>query len=133
MLGGNHRLDRDPSCLREGSQRRQTTCRGTCGQGRERDNPGPSIDQKCVWRESDGVTWPNHALEPTPYSLRSCLASASGRGSPRALGAASGKTEKERHMAIQQQVKWTIEADCLLACNCDYGCPCEFDAPPTQG
>ena len=36
-------------------------------------------------------------------------------------------------MAAQQQVKWTIEADCLLACNCDYGCPCEFDAPPTQG
>ena len=36
-------------------------------------------------------------------------------------------------MAIQQQVKWTMEADYLQACNCDYGCPCEFDAPPTQG
>ena len=36
-------------------------------------------------------------------------------------------------MAAQQQVQWTMEADCLLACNCDYGCPCEFDAPPTQG
>ena len=31
------------------------------------------------------------------------------------------------------QVKWTMEADYLQACNCDYGCPCEFEAPPTQG
>ena len=29
---------------------------------------------------------PNKALEPTPYSVRSFLASASGRGSPLALG-----------------------------------------------
>jgi hypothetical protein len=29
---------------------------------------------------------PNQALEPTPYSLRSCVAPASRRGSPRALG-----------------------------------------------
>ncbi len=36
-------------------------------------------------------------------------------------------------MLTQQQVKWTMEADYLQACNCDYGCPCEFDAPPTQG
>ena len=31
------------------------------------------------------------------------------------------------------KVKWTIEADFLQACNCDYGCPCEFEAPPTNG
>ena len=31
------------------------------------------------------------------------------------------------------RTKWTIEADFLQACNCDYGCPCEFSAPPTQG
>ena len=30
-------------------------------------------------------------------------------------------------------VKWNIEADFLQACNCDYGCPCEFSAPPTRG
>ena len=30
-------------------------------------------------------------------------------------------------------VKWAFEADYLQACNCDYGCPCEFEAPPTQG
>ncbi len=31
------------------------------------------------------------------------------------------------------KVKWSIEADYLQACNCDYGCPCEFEAPPTPG
>jgi hypothetical protein len=30
-------------------------------------------------------------------------------------------------------VKWKLEADFLQACNCDYGCPCEFSAPPTLG
>src|SRR5579864_7113609 len=29
--------------------------------------------------------------------------------------------------------KWVIEADFIQACNCDYGCPCEFSAPPTKG
>ena len=29
--------------------------------------------------------------------------------------------------------KWHFEADYLQACNCDYGCPCEFSAPPTMG
>lgn len=29
--------------------------------------------------------------------------------------------------------KWSIDADFLQACNCDYGCPCEFEAPPTTG
>jgi hypothetical protein len=31
------------------------------------------------------------------------------------------------------KTKWNIEADYLQACNCDYGCPCEFSAPPTLG
>lgn len=30
-------------------------------------------------------------------------------------------------------VKWEFEGDYLQACSCDYGCPCEFQAPPTQG
>jgi hypothetical protein len=30
-------------------------------------------------------------------------------------------------------VPWNIEADYLQACNCEYGCPCEFEAPPSQG
>ena len=36
-------------------------------------------------------------------------------------------------MTTGAKVKWTMEADYLQACNCDYGCPCEFQAPPTQG
>ncbi len=36
-------------------------------------------------------------------------------------------------MSNEQKVKWTFEADYLQGCNCDYGCPCEFSAPPTQG
>lgn len=36
-------------------------------------------------------------------------------------------------MTTGAQVKWSMEADYLQACNCDYGCPCEFEAPPTMG
>lgn len=32
-----------------------------------------------------------------------------------------------------ETTKWAFEADYLQACNCDYGCPCEFSAPPTLG
>lgn len=34
---------------------------------------------------------------------------------------------------MNDQTKWNIEADFLQACNCDYGCPCEFSAAPTLG
>jgi len=34
---------------------------------------------------------------------------------------------------MNTKTKWSIEADYLQACNCDYGCPCEFSAPPTLG
>jgi hypothetical protein len=34
---------------------------------------------------------------------------------------------------MNAKTKWSIEADYLQACNCDYGCPCEFSAPPTTG
>lgn len=36
-------------------------------------------------------------------------------------------------MSAQPAVKWFLEADYVQACNCDYGCPCEFEAPPTDG
>lgn len=29
--------------------------------------------------------------------------------------------------------KWFFEADYLQGCSCDYGCPCEFQAPPSRG
>jgi hypothetical protein len=28
---------------------------------------------------------------------------------------------------------WELEGTVLVACNCDYGCPCNFNALPTQG
>ena len=30
-------------------------------------------------------------------------------------------------------VEWRIRGTELAHCNCDYGCPCEFSAPPTRG
>ena len=29
--------------------------------------------------------------------------------------------------------KWHYRADVIAACNCDWGCPCNFNARPTQG
>jgi hypothetical protein len=29
--------------------------------------------------------------------------------------------------------KWSFRAEYFQACSCDYGCPCEFQAPPTRG
>ena len=29
-------------------------------------------------------------------------------------------------------VDWMIKGPKLVTCNCDYGCPCEFNAPPTR-
>ena len=31
------------------------------------------------------------------------------------------------------KTKWKMEADFFQGCNCNYGCPCEFEAPPTMG
>jgi hypothetical protein len=28
---------------------------------------------------------------------------------------------------------WTLKGTVFVACNCDYGCPCNFNAPPTHG
>ncbi len=28
---------------------------------------------------------------------------------------------------------WRLKGTVLIACNCDYGCPCNFNALPTQG
>ena len=28
---------------------------------------------------------------------------------------------------------WKVKGTVLVACNCDYGCPCNFNAPPTRG
>ncbi|HXF56780.1 MAG TPA: DUF1326 domain-containing protein [Actinomycetota bacterium] len=31
------------------------------------------------------------------------------------------------------EVSWHIKGDYVLACNCDYGCPCNFNARPSMG
>jgi len=36
-------------------------------------------------------------------------------------------------MATQATTTWQIKGTIVLACNCDYGCPCNFNAMPTQG
>lgn len=28
---------------------------------------------------------------------------------------------------------WTLKGQVVIACNCDYGCPCNFNARPTKG
>ena len=36
-------------------------------------------------------------------------------------------------MATETGTKWQLKGTVLVACNCDYGCPCNFNARPTQG
>lgn len=36
-------------------------------------------------------------------------------------------------MAENNSTEWRIEAEHILSCNCDYGCPCNFNALPTYG
>ncbi len=33
---------------------------------------------------------------------------------------------------MSAKTKWSLEGDFLQACSCDYGCPCEFSAPPSS-
>lgn len=30
-------------------------------------------------------------------------------------------------------IKWKLKIEHLMACNCNWGCPCSFNAPPTHG
>ena len=36
-------------------------------------------------------------------------------------------------MTTEAKGNWQLKGDVIGACNCDYGCPCEFEAPPTMG
>ena len=36
-------------------------------------------------------------------------------------------------MPNNSSAQWKIEAEYLQSCNCDYGCPCNFNALPTYG
>ena len=34
---------------------------------------------------------------------------------------------------MAQAAVWRMKGQVLIACNCDYGCPCNVNAPPTHG
>jgi len=36
-------------------------------------------------------------------------------------------------VATETAVAWRLNGTLVIACNCDYGCPCNFNALPTQG
>ncbi len=36
-------------------------------------------------------------------------------------------------MATETATAWRLRGTVLVACNCDYGCPCNFNALPTKG
>jgi len=34
---------------------------------------------------------------------------------------------------LNKPIKWRLEIEHLMACNCNWGCPCSFNSPPTYG
>ncbi len=34
---------------------------------------------------------------------------------------------------MSQQIKWNYQGGLIATCNCDWGCPCNFNAKPTNG
>jgi hypothetical protein len=46
---------------------------------------------------------------------------------------ASVKPEREAKEATMAHVEWRIRGREFANCNCSYGCPCQFSAPPTHG
>ena len=36
-------------------------------------------------------------------------------------------------MATDIEPRWALKGTVLVACNCDYGCPCNFNARPSSG
>jgi hypothetical protein len=36
-------------------------------------------------------------------------------------------------MTADTATKWKLKGTLLIACNCDFGCPCNFNAPPSRG
>ena len=40
---------------------------------------------------------------------------------------------KQGNMSEQQQIKWRIAGEEFSSCNCNWGCPCQFNALPTTG
>jgi hypothetical protein len=36
-------------------------------------------------------------------------------------------------MGVEVKTDWRINGEEIVSCNCDWGCPCQFNAPPTTG
>ena len=36
-------------------------------------------------------------------------------------------------MPTETATRWKLRGTLVIACNCDFGCPCNFNAPPTTG
>jgi hypothetical protein len=36
-------------------------------------------------------------------------------------------------VATETATRWQLKGTVVIACNCDYGCPCNFNAPPSRG
>ena len=36
-------------------------------------------------------------------------------------------------MSTAVKTEWQISGEEIVSCNCDWGCPCQFNAPPTTG
>ena len=36
-------------------------------------------------------------------------------------------------MSTAEKTQWQITGHEIVCCNCDWGCPCQFNAPPTTG
>src|SRR5437588_9887885 len=53
-------------------------------------------------------------------------------GSPNRVTRSSQSAGGE--MAVDMRVPpWVMKGSIVGACNCEWGCPCNFDAPPTYG
>jgi hypothetical protein len=56
---------------------------------------------------------------------------AAGPGESRQGAPFTGRTKQGEIMAVS--VEWEIKASEFANCNCDFGCPCQFNAAPTHG
>lgn len=45
----------------------------------------------------------------------------------------SGQGDDKIHKGKIIMISWEIKGEALGNCNCDYGCPCQFNALPTHG
>lgn len=45
----------------------------------------------------------------------------------------SGLMLRPRFQREEVMIDWMVEATSFGACNCDYGCPCQFERRPSQG